>query len=75
MTEIALVFKRAPQHPLERQHTDELCTNTLVIRVQPDEVINLHFNSKVSEGAMEVRDVNMDFSYGSTFAEDSPETN
>jgi glucose-6-phosphate 1-dehydrogenase len=33
----------------------------------------LRFGSKVPGTAMEVRDVNMDFSYGSAFAEDSPE--
>jgi len=45
----------------------------LVIRVQPDEGITLRFGSKVPGSQMEVRDVNMDFSYGSAFAEDSPE--
>jgi glucose-6-phosphate 1-dehydrogenase len=53
--------------------TEELGENALVIRVQPDEGITLRFGSKVPGSAMEVRDVNMDFSYGSAFAEDSPE--
>ena len=44
-----------------------------MIRVQPDEGITTRFGSKVPGSAMEVRDVNMDFSYGSAFAEDSPE--
>ncbi len=44
-----------------------------MIRVQPDEGITLRFGSKVPGSQMEVRDVNMDFSYGSAFAEDSPE--
>ncbi|MEE6139771.1 glucose-6-phosphate dehydrogenase [Mycobacterium sp. 050128] len=72
VTEIALVFKRAPHLPFDATMTDELGTNALVIRVQPDEGITLRFGSKVP-GSMEVRDVNMDFSYGSAFAEDSPE--
>src|SRR6059058_1106474 len=53
--------------------TDELGANAMVIRVQPDEGITLRFGSKVPGSAMEVRDVNMDFSYGSAFAEESPE--
>jgi glucose-6-phosphate 1-dehydrogenase len=53
--------------------TDELGTNAIVIRVQPDEGITLRFGSKVPGSTMEVRDVNMDFSYGSAFAEASPE--
>ncbi len=40
--------------------------------MQPDEGVTLRFGSKVP-GSMEVRDVNMDFSYGSAFAEESPE--
>ena len=73
VTEIALVFKRAPHLPFDATMTDELGANALVIRVQPDEGITLRFGSKVPGSTMEVRDVNMDFSYGSAFAEDSPE--
>ena len=73
VTEIALVFKRAPHLPFDATMTDELGANALVIRVQPDEGITLRFGSKVPGNAMEVRDVNMDFSYGAAFAEDSPE--
>jgi glucose-6-phosphate 1-dehydrogenase len=72
VTEIALVFKRAPHLPFDATMTDELGQNALVIRVQPDEGITMRFGSKVP-GAMEVRDVNMDFLYGLSFAEDSPE--
>lgn len=73
VTEVALVFKRAPHLPFDATMTEELGKNALVIRVQPDEGITLRFGSKVPGHAMEVRDVNMDFSYGSAFAEDSPE--
>ena len=73
VTEIALVFKRAPHLPFDTTMTEELGKNALVIRVQPDEGITLRFGSKVPGSQMEVRDVNMDFSYGSAFAEDSPE--
>jgi glucose-6-phosphate 1-dehydrogenase len=73
VTEIALVFKRAPHLPFDDTMTDELGKNALVIRVQPDEGITLRFGSKVPGHAMEVRDVNMDFSYGAAFSEDSPE--
>jgi glucose-6-phosphate 1-dehydrogenase len=73
VTELALVFKRAPHLPFDATMTEDLGKNALVIRVQPDEGITLRFGSKVPGSAMEVRDVNMDFSYGSAFAEDSPE--
>jgi glucose-6-phosphate 1-dehydrogenase len=73
VTEIALVFKRAPHLPFDTTMTEELGKNALVIRVQPDEGITTRFGSKVPGSQMEVRDVNMDFSYGAAFAEDSPE--
>lgn len=73
VTEIALIFKRAPHLPFDATMTEELGQNALVIRVQPDEGITLRFGSKVPGNLMEVRDVSMDFSYGSAFAEESPE--
>lgn len=73
VTEIAVVFKRAPHLPFDQTMTEELGENALVIRVQPDEGITMRFGSKVPGSSMEVRDVNMDFSYGESFTESSPE--
>jgi glucose-6-phosphate 1-dehydrogenase len=73
VTELAVIFKRAPHLPFDATMTDELGQNALVIRVQPDEGITLRFGSKVPGSSMEVRDVNMDFSYGESFNVESPE--
>jgi glucose-6-phosphate 1-dehydrogenase len=73
VTEVAVVFKRAPHLPFNETATEELGQNALVIRVQPDEGVTLRFGSKVPGTAMEIRDVNMDFAYGGAFAESSPE--
>jgi glucose-6-phosphate 1-dehydrogenase len=73
VTEIAVVFKRAPHLPFDQTATEELGQNAIVIRIQPDEGITMRFGSKVPGSAMEVRDVNMDFGYGSSFTESSPE--
>jgi glucose-6-phosphate 1-dehydrogenase len=73
MTEIALLFQRAPHLPFAATDTKELGQNALVIRVQPDEGVTVRFGSKVPGSAMEVRDVNMDFAYGESFTESSPE--
>ena len=73
VTEIAVVFKRAPHLPFERTATEELGHNALVVRVQPDEGVTMRFGSKVPGTAMEVRDVTMDFGYGHAFTESSPE--
>ena len=73
VTEIALVFKQAPHLPFAATDTEELGSNQLVIRVQPDEGMTLKFGSKVPGSVMEVRDVAMDFLYGEQFTEASPE--
>jgi glucose-6-phosphate 1-dehydrogenase len=73
VTEIAVVFKRAPHLPFEHTAVEELGKNAIVIRVQPDEGITIRFGSKVPGPTFEVRDVTMDFGYGHAFTESSPE--
>ncbi|WP_182523499.1 glucose-6-phosphate dehydrogenase [Nocardioides dongkuii] len=73
VTEVAVVFKRAPHQPFSATSVEELTQNALVIRVQPDEGITVRFGSKVPGTQLEIRDVNMDFVYGGSFTESSPE--
>lgn len=73
VTEIAVVFKRAPQQLFAESQTSALGQNALVIRVQPDEGVTIRFGSKVPGVGMQVRDVTMDFGYGHAFTEASPE--
>ena len=73
MTEIALGFKRAPHLPFAATDTEELGYNALVLRIQPDEGVTLRFGAKVPGTQMEIREVNMDFAYGGSFTESSPE--
>ncbi len=72
VTEIAVVFKSVPPLGFSTSATG-LGRNALVIRVQPDEGVTLRFGSKVPGTNVEVRDVNMDFSYGEAFTVQSPE--
>ena len=73
VTEIAVLFTKAPHLPFSSSDTEQLGQNQLVVRVQPDEGVTLRFGSKVPGSAMEVRDVAMDFLYGEAFTESSPE--
>ncbi|KAB2363069.1 MULTISPECIES: glucose-6-phosphate dehydrogenase [Actinomadura] len=73
VTEVAMVFQQAPHLPFSHTDTEELGQNALVMRVQPDEGITVRFGSKVPGTSMEIRDVNMDFAYGESFTEASPE--
>jgi len=71
-TEIAIQFKHVP-HRLFRDTAAEPEPNLLAMRIQPDEGILLRFSAKVPGLGIDVRNVNMDFTYGSAFSVDSPE--
>jgi glucose-6-phosphate 1-dehydrogenase len=73
VTEIAVLFTKAPHQPFNAADVELLGNNQLVIRVQPDEGVTLKFGSKVPGTTMEVRDITMDFQYGEAFTESSPE--
>ena len=73
VTEVAVVFKRAPHLPFSKNDVEELGQNALVMRIQPDEGVTMRFGAKVPGTAMEIRDVLMDFAYGGAFVESSPE--
>jgi glucose-6-phosphate 1-dehydrogenase len=74
VTEVAVIFKRAPHLPFNSSSVGELSNNALVFRIQPDEGVTVRFGSKVPGTAgMEVRDVTMDFQYGDSFVDTSPE--
>ncbi|WP_281230840.1 glucose-6-phosphate dehydrogenase [Tessaracoccus oleiagri] len=73
VTEVALNFKKPPHLPFAQTDTVELGTNALVMRIQPDEGVTLRFGAKVPGTQMEIREVSMDFGYGGSFTESSPE--
>ena len=72
-TEISVQFKRAPLALFARAGMPQIEANILAIRVQPDEGILLRFGAKVPGQGLQIRSVNMDFRYGSSFAVDSPD--
>ena len=71
-TEIAIQFKEVPNR-LFRESAIEPEPNLLAMRIQPDEGIMLRFGAKVPGLGIDVRSVNMDFTYGSAFTVDSPD--
>ncbi len=71
-TEIAIQFKEVP-HRLFREAAAEPEPNLLAMRIQPDEGILLRFGSKVPGLGLDIRAVNMDFTYGSAFNVDLPD--
>jgi glucose-6-phosphate 1-dehydrogenase len=73
VTEVSVQFKRAPLALFARAGVPQVDPNVLAIRVQPDEGILLRFGAKVPGQGLQIRTVNMDFRYGSSFAVDSPD--
>ncbi|MCY7417380.1 MAG: glucose-6-phosphate dehydrogenase [Chloroflexi bacterium] len=71
-TEIAVQFKQPPLM-LFRDSASNPEPNLLAMRIQPDEGILLRFAAKVPGLGLDVRSVNMDFTYGSSFLRDAPE--
>jgi glucose-6-phosphate 1-dehydrogenase len=71
-TEIAIQFKLPPLMLFGDSATPPE-PNLLALRIQPDEGIMLRFAAKVPELGLDVRSVNMDFTYGLSFARDAPE--
>ena len=45
----------------------------MVMRIQPNEGIDMNFGAKVPGSTMDIRNVRMDFSYLGSFTESSPE--
>jgi glucose-6-phosphate 1-dehydrogenase len=71
VTEIVFHFKPVP-HPLFASSTIRQ-PNALALRIQPDEGIALRFATKLPGQAIAMRDVAMDFRYGTAFGHESPE--
>jgi glucose-6-phosphate 1-dehydrogenase len=71
-TEIAIQFKLPPLMLFGESATPPE-PNLLALRIQPDEGIMLRFAAKVPELGLDVRSVNMDFTYGLAFTRDAPE--
>jgi glucose-6-phosphate 1-dehydrogenase len=73
VTEVALRFKEVPFLPLPPDARDTLEPNTLVLRIQPDEGVEISFAAKVPGQRFAVRTVPLDFSYRQRFEEKSPD--
>ncbi len=71
-TEIAVQFKEVPLR-LFRESSGDPAPNVLAMRIQPDEGIMLRFAAKVPGLGLDVRTVNMDFAYDTSFTVDSPD--
>ncbi len=72
MTEISLQFRDVP-HRLFGAGTGDLDSNTLTLRIQPDEGITLKFDAKKPGSITRIKPVSMDFAYEGSFEATAPE--
>jgi glucose-6-phosphate 1-dehydrogenase len=64
-TEVAIQFKQPPHLLFEGGKQPQ--PNVLLLRIQPDEGVALRFGAKVPGPDLRIRDVRMDFRYGTAF--------
>jgi len=70
ITEIALRFRQVPHHLFPNA---ALSTNTLALRIQPDEGISIKFDAKIPGPEPRIKPVEMGFNYEGSFTDGFPE--
>lgn len=72
-SEVRIQFKPTPNVLFAAQCGQRLDTNSIALRLQPNEGISLRFNGKVPGTSVAVRPVRMHFSYDAEFGAYTPE--
>jgi glucose-6-phosphate 1-dehydrogenase len=72
-SEIIIEFQRPPHLMFHLPEGSDILPNILSLCIQPDEGIHLRFQAKVPDSEQEMRSVDMDFHYRSSFNEALPE--
>ena len=73
VTEVAVRYKQVPFLPLPKSAVDSIEPNTTIVRIQPDEGVEVSFAAKVPGSPFRVKTVDLDFSYMEAFDEEPPE--
>jgi glucose-6-phosphate 1-dehydrogenase len=73
LSEVVVRFRSPPLALFQKQCESPVYPNDLIIRVQPEEGISLRFNGKVPGGSMNIKGVEMNMSYKTTFNVEPPE--
>lgn len=72
-SEIAVQFKDVPEVLFNTNPSAPVEPNVLALKIQPDEGLSLRICAKLPGPKVKIYPVKMDFRYGSTFGEQSPE--
>ena len=66
-TEVAVQFKKAPKIMFKDTDVEQMNPDMMVLRIQPNEGIQLGFSAKIPGPQMRIGTVNMDFCYADYF--------
>jgi len=72
-SEVRVQFRPVPNVLFAAQCHNNLDSNALTLRLQPNEGISLHFNGKIPGNSSDLRPVRMQFSYDTEFGAYTPE--
>ena len=72
-TQIVIQFRTPPHMMFDRGSRELYDANRLVLQIQPAEGIQLHFQTKVPDAGMLLRQTELDFDFRRRFAGDMPE--
>jgi glucose-6-phosphate 1-dehydrogenase len=72
-SEIMIQFRPIPHQSFPASAIRDIHPNRLIIRIQPEEGISIHFQAKQPGPAIRLRPVHMQFSYKESFGDGTPE--
>ncbi|MGC9220673.1 MAG: glucose-6-phosphate dehydrogenase [Solirubrobacteraceae bacterium] len=73
LTEIAVTLRPVPHMAFQSTDGVGIAANQVILTVQPDEGVTVSLGAKVPGTKMQIRPVNMEFHYGTSFESESPE--
>ncbi len=73
LTEIAVTLRPVPHMAFQSSDGMGMAPNQIILTVQPDEGVSVSLGAKVPGTKMQIRPVNMEFHYGTSFESESPE--
>ena len=73
LTEIAVTLRPVPHIAFQGPDSEGVQPNQIILTLQPDEAVSVSLGAKVPGTKMQIRPVNMEFHYGTSFLSESPE--
>ena len=73
VTEIAVTLRPVPHLAFDQEGSVGVQPNQIIMMMQPNEGVSISLGAKIPGTRMQIRPVNMEFLYGTSFLSESPE--